>query len=152
VTAALKLAPMVFVRPGELRAARWADIDLETAEWRYTTSKTKTAHIVPLATQAVEILLELRAITGRFDHVFPGASGAGRPMSENTINAALRRMGFEREVMTGHGFRAMARMILDEVLGIRPDFIEHQLAGPSRSCVQPHIPFGRAEENDAGLG
>lgn len=126
--AALKLAPLVFVRPGELRSARWADIDLDAGEWRYIASKTEHAHIVPLASQAVAILRELHPLTGRGEFVFPSARGKGRPMSENTVNAALRRLGFESDVMTGHGFRAMARTILDEVLGFRPDFIEHQLA------------------------
>ncbi|MCE4351997.1 integrase arm-type DNA-binding domain-containing protein [Xanthomonas hortorum pv. cynarae] len=128
VNAALKLAPLFFVRPGELRRARWADIDLDAAEWRYTASKTGTPHIVPLATQAVEILRELHPLTGRGEYVFPGMRGRDRAMSENTVNAAMRRMGFDGDTMTGHGFRAMARTILDEVLGYRPDYIEHQLA------------------------
>jgi len=145
VMAALKLAPLLFVRPGELRSAKWSDIDLQAAEWRYVTSKTKTPHIVPLATQVIEILEELRPITGRQEFVFPGIRGAGRPMSENTINAALRRMGFDRETMTGHGFRAMARTILDEVLGFRPDFIEHQLAHAVRD------PLGRAYNRTSHL-
>lgn len=128
VQAALRLAPLVFVRPGELRMARWADMDLDAAEWRFTTSKTDTAHIVPLAPQAVEILQGLRPLTGRGEYVFPSERGKGRPMSENTINAALRAMGYDSGTMTGHGFRAMARTMLDEVLGFRVDYIEHQLA------------------------
>ncbi|MBK1655290.1 tyrosine-type recombinase/integrase [Allochromatium vinosum] len=128
VTAALRLAPLVFVRPGELRQARWADIDLDAAEWRYTVTKTKTPHIVPLSTQAVAILRELEPITSRSAYVFPSARGADRPMSDNAILAALRRLGIPKDEMSGHGFRAMARTILDEVLGFRPDFIEHQLA------------------------
>ena len=128
VQAALKLAPLVFVRPGELRTARWADVDLDAAEWRYTTSKTGTPHVVPLATQAVVILRELHPLTGRGEYVFPSERGKGRPMSENTINAALRALGYNSDTMTGHGFRAMARTMLDELLGFRPDFIEHQLA------------------------
>ena len=128
VHAALKLAPLVFVRPGELRRARWADIDLDTAEWRYVASKTKQPHIVPLASQAVAILRDLQPLTGRGEYVFPGTRSPRRPMSENTVNAALRYMGFDRDTMTGHGFRALARTVLDEVLNFRPDYIEHQLA------------------------
>lgn len=143
--AALKLAPLVFVRPGELRRARWADIDLDAAEWRFTASKTGTPHIVPLATQAVAILRGLHLYTGRGEYVFPSARGRDRPMSENTVNAALRRMGFDSDTMTGHGFRAMARTILDEVLGFRPDYIEHQLAHAVRD------PNGRAYNRTAHL-
>ena len=128
VQAALKVAPMVFVRPGELRTARWADVDLDAAEWRFTASKTGTPHIVPLASQVVIILRELKSLTGRGEFVFPSERGKGRPMSENTINAALRALGYDSDTMTGHGFRAMARTMLDEVLGFRPDYIEHQLA------------------------
>jgi len=128
VACALRLAPYVFVRPGELRKAEWTDIDLDAAEWRYTVSKTNTAHIVPLATQAVAILREIHALTGTGRYVFPGARSNSRPMSDNAILAAMRRMGVSKDEMSGHGFRAMARTILDEVLGVRPDFIEHQLA------------------------
>ncbi len=136
--AALKLAALTFVRPGELRGARWADIDLDAAEWRYTATKTKTPHIVPLSAQAVEILRELFPLTGRGEYVFPGVRSMRRPMSENTLNAALRRLGFDSSTMTGHGFRAMARTILDEQMGFRPDYIEHQLAHAVRD------PNGRA--------
>lgn len=128
VRCALRLAPLFFVRPGELRKAEWADIDLDSAEWRYTVTKTNTPHIVPLSTQAVEILRELQALTGRGRFVFPGARSNQRPMSDNAILAAMRRMGIGKEEMSGHGFRAVARTILDEVLGVRPDYIEHQLA------------------------
>ena len=128
VACALRLAPMVFVRPGELRQAEWADFDLDAAEWRYTVTKTGTAHIVPLAAQAVSILRELHPLTGTGRYVFPGARSRERPMSENAILAAMRRMGIAKGEMSGHGFRAMARTILDEVLGVRPDLIEHQLA------------------------
>ena len=143
--AALNLAPLVFVRPGELRAARWADIDLDSAEWRYIATKTDTPHIVPLSSQAVAILRELHPLTGRGEYVFPGVRSARRPMSENTINAALRYMGIDRDTMTGHGFRAMARTILDEVLHYRPDYIEHQLAHAVRD------PNGRAYNRTAHL-
>jgi integrase len=145
VRAALKLAPMLFARPGELRAARWSDIDLDACEWRYIAAKTGTPHIVPLATQAVDVLRELKPLTGRGEYVFPSLQGKGRPMSENTINAAMRRMGFDSKTMTGHGFRAMARTILDEVLGFRPDYIEHQLAHAVRD------PNGRAYNRTAHL-
>ncbi|MFZ5656265.1 MAG: tyrosine-type recombinase/integrase [Pseudomonadota bacterium] len=145
VMAALKLAPLVFVRPGELRAARWADIDLDAAEWRFTASKTKQPHIVPLASQAVAILRDLQPLTGRGEYVFPSARGKGRPMSEAAVIAAMRRMGFDGDTMTGHGFRAMARTILDEVLGYRPDYIEHQLAHAVRD------PNGRAYNRTAHL-
>lgn len=128
VRAALRLAPLVFVRPGELRRARWADIDLDASEWRYVASKTGQPHIVPLASQAVAILRDLQPLTGRGEYVFPGARSPRRPMSENTVNAALRYLGYDRNTMTGHGFRAMARTVLDEVLNFRPDYIEHQLA------------------------
>ena len=128
VAAALRLAPLVFVRPGELRKALWAEIDLDAAEWRYHVTKTETHHIVPLARQAVEILRELHPLTGHGLYVFPGARSNGRPMSDNAILAALRRMGISKEEMSGHGFRAMARTILDEVLNVRVDLIEHQLA------------------------
>lgn len=137
-TTALKLAPLFFVRPGELRRALWADFNLDAGEWRYTTSKTKTAHIVPLSTQAVDLLRELYPITKRSAFVFPSVRGADRPISENTINVALRTMGYDGKTMTGHGFRAMARTVLDEVLGFRPDLIEHQLAHAVRD------PLGRA--------
>lgn len=143
--AALQLAPLVFVRPGELRQARWADVDLDACEWRYTASKTGTPHIVPLSEQAVAILRDLQPQTGRSEYVFPGIRSARRPMSENTVNAALRYMGIGGDTMSGHGFRAMARTILDEVLQFRPDFIEHQLAHAVRD------PNGRAYNRTAHL-
>ncbi len=129
VLCALKLAPMVFVRPGELRKAEWADIDLDRAEWRYHVSKTKTEHLVPLAIQAVALLRELHALTGQGRYVFPGARTALRPMSEAAVNGALKRLGYDtRTEITGHGFRAMARTILHEELEQKPEVIEHQLA------------------------
>lgn len=145
VMSALKLAPLLFVRPGELRSARWEDVDVESAEWRFTASKTKTPHIVPLARQAIGILEDLRPVTQRSEYVFPSLRGARRPMSENAINVALRTLGFDGETMSGHGFRAMARTILDEVLGFRPDYIEHQLAHAVRD------PNGRAYNRTAHL-
>jgi integrase len=142
---ALRLAPLVFVRPGELRKAEWADIDLDAAEWRYTVTKTNTPHIVPLSQQAVEILRELHPLTGRGRYVFPGARSNQRPMSDNAILAAMRCMGIDKDEMTGHGFRAVARTLLDEVLGVRPDYIEHQLAHAVRD------PNGRAYNRTAHL-
>ncbi len=143
---ALRLAPLVFVRPGELRTMQWADVDLEKGEWAYTANKTKTPHIVPLSRQAVAILEDLYQLTGTGKYAFPSARSAARPMSNNTVNAAMRRMGLDtRTEITGHGFRAMARTILDEVLGFRPDFIEHQLAHAVRD------PLGRAYNRTAHL-
>ena len=128
VRTALKLGPLLFVRPGELRHMKWEEIDLEAAEWRYTASKTKTDHLVSLSKQAVEALRELQPLTGRSAFVFSGPDPK-RPMSGNTVNAALRRLGFDtKNEITGHGFRAMARTILAERLHIKPEIIEHQLA------------------------
>lgn len=128
VKCAMKLAPLVFVRPGELRQAKWKDIDTEQAEWRFTITKTNTPHIVPLSSQAIEILEEIKPVTGKGVYVFPSQRSTKRPMSDNAVLVALRTMGIPKDVMSGHGFRAMARTLLDEVLGFRPDFIEHQLA------------------------
>ncbi|GMG91652.1 integrase [Cupriavidus sp. TKC] len=128
VQCALRLAPMLFVRPGELRTAEWSQFDLDKAQWRYTVSKTKTEHLVPLASQAVAILHELHALTGDRKYVFPGRD-VKKPMSGAAINAALRRMGFDTKTeITGHGFRAMARTILHEQLRFPSEVIEHQLA------------------------
>lgn len=145
--AALKLSPLLFVRPGELRAAEWAEIDLDAAEWRIPGSKMKMKidHLVPLSIQAVEILRSVHALGGRGRYVFPSIRTGERCMSENTINAALRSMGYSKEVMTAHGFRAMARTILDEVLGERVDLIEHQLAHAVND------PNGRAYNRTAHL-
>ena len=128
VAAALRLAPMLFVRPGELRTAKWADIDLPKAEWRFTSSKTGTPHIVPLARQAVAILRDLRPLTGLCPYVFPSQRSRDRPMSDAAVNAALRRLDIAKDTASGHGFRATARTLLDEVLGERVDLIEAQLA------------------------
>lgn len=145
VQCALRLAPLFFVRPSELRKALWVDIDLDAAEWRYHVTKTKSDHIVPLATQAIIILRELHALTGQGAYVFPSARGNGRPMSDNAILGAMRRLGIPKDEMTGHGFRAMARTILDEVLQVRPDLIEHQLAHAVRD------PLGRAYNRTSHL-
>ena len=145
VRCALRLAPLVFVRPGELRHALWADINLDATEWRYTVTKTGTEHIVPLSRQAVGILREVQPLSRRSVYVFPSTRSAKRPMSDNAILGAMRRMGIRKDEMSGHGFRAMARTILDEVLGFRPDFIEHQLAHAVRD------PNGRAYNRTAHL-
>lgn len=130
VAAALRLTPMVFVRPGELRTMEWTEVDLETAEWRIPGAKMKMKadHIVPLSTQALALLRGMHPATGHGKFVFPSLRTGERPMSENTINAALRGMGYAKEVHSAHGFRATARTIMDEVLGERVDLIEHQLA------------------------
>jgi integrase len=127
--AALKLAPLVFVRPGELRGAEWAEFDLDGAIWRIPAErmKMKLPHLVPLSRQAVEVLRELQALTGGDRLVFPAIGKAGRPMSENTVNQALRRLGYGNDEMTGHGFRSMAATRLNE-MGWNPDAIERQLA------------------------
>jgi integrase len=115
------------------------------AEWRYTVTKTDSQHIVPLSKQAVAVLAEIKVVTGDGVYVFPSARTGERPMSDAAVNAALRRMGIAKEEMTGHGFRAMARTILDEVLNYRPDIIEHQLAH------QVKDPNGRAYNRTAHL-
>ncbi|BDV44110.1 integrase [Geotalea uraniireducens] len=146
---ALRLAPLVLIRPGELRHAEWAEFDLDAAEWNIPVERLKLKkkekidrkgekHLVPLSRQAVEILRELHTLTGSRRYVFAGHRSPLRPMSENTVNSALRLMGFSKDEITGHGFRAMARTILDEVLHVRPDYIEHQLAHAVRD------PLGRA--------
>ncbi len=128
VKCALEIAPRVFVRPGELRKAEWEKIDLDKAEWRYFINKTKTEHLVPLASQVVATLRELHALTGHGRYVFPGRDPK-LPMSDAAVNAALRRMGYDTKTeITGHGFRAMARTILHEELHQKPEVIEHQLA------------------------
>jgi integrase len=130
VKCALQLAPLFFVRPGEFRQAEWAEFDFEKAEWNIPGERMKMGepHLVPLSNQAISILNNLHALTGEGRYLFPSYRSVARPMSNNAVNAALRRMGFDKDEMTGHGFRAMARTILDEVLQFRPDFIEHQLA------------------------
>jgi integrase len=144
---ALRLAPLVFVRPGELRKAEWTEIDLDGAQWRIPAAKMKMReeHIVPLAPQAVAILRELHPLTGRGQYVFPSYRGKARTMSENTVNAALRYMGFDKDTMTGHGFRAMASTRLNE-MGWAPDVIERQLAHAERNKVR--AAYNRAQYVD----
>lgn len=134
---ALRLAPLLFARPGELRHMEWKELDLEMAEWRIPAMKMKMrdAHVVPLSSQAVAVLKELQPLTGRGRYVFPGVRTAGEPMSENTINAALRRLGFDKATMTGHGFRALASTRLNE-MGWPTDVIERQLAHAERNKVR----------------
>lgn len=139
---ALRFAPLVFVRPGELRHAEWSEFDFEKSEWRIPASKMKMKeqHIVPLAHQAVSILREIQALTGSGRYVFPGERTSKRPMSENTINAALRRMGYTKDEMTGHGFRSMASTLLHE-LGFLHAVIERQLAHGERNKVSASYNF-----------
>ena len=144
---ALRLAPLVFVRPRELRSAEWCELDLDAAEWRIPAERMKMReeHIVPLARQAVAILREVQPLTGDGRYVFPSLRSRQRPMSENTINAALRRMGFDKDTMTGHGFRAMASTRLNE-MGWKPDIIERQLAHAERNKVR--AVYNRAQYMD----
>src|ERR1019366_5906232 len=132
---ALRLAPLVFVRPGELRAARWSEFDLDGAqpEWRIPGERMKMGeqHIVSLSTQAVSILRELHTINGGNELLFQSLRSATRPISDNTLNAALRRMGYSGDEQTAHGFRSMASTLLNEQ-GYHPDLIELQLAHAER--------------------
>lgn len=132
---ALKLAPLLFVRPGELRHAEWSEIDLEVGEWRLPANKMKmkTVHIVPLSRQSIAILQELK-LHANGKYVFPSVRSIDRPLSENTVNAALRRMGYEKDEMTGHGFRSMASTILHEQ-GWQHEVVERQLAHADRNKV-----------------
>lgn len=134
---ALKLAPLVFVRPAELRAAEWSEFDLANAEWRIPAARMKMgeAHIVPLARQALAILKELEPLARGGQYLFPSLRTRDRPMSDNTINAALRRLGYSSEEQTGHGFRTMASTLLNEQ-GFPPDVIELQLAHTERNKVR----------------
>jgi integrase len=134
---ALQLAPLVFVRPGELRHAEWSEFNLETAEWRIPAEKMKTraVHIVPLSRQALDILREIHPLTGHGRYVFPSPRTDSRPMSSNAILSALRRMGYAKDEMSGHGFRSMASTLLNEQ-GWNRDAIERQLAHAERNSVR----------------
>lgn len=147
VRCALKLAPLAFVRPGELRKAEWLEFDLDAAVWRIPAGKMKMReeHIVPLPVQAVAILRELQPLTGRGQYLFTSRRSKARMMSENTVNAALRTMGFDKDTMTGHGFRAMASTRLNE-MGWAPDVIERQLAHAERNKVR--AAYNRAQYLD----
>lgn len=141
---ALRLSPLLFVRPGELRRAEWGEINLDEAEWRLPAEKMKArhSHIVPLSRQAVAILRELHPLTGGRKWVFPGIRTGKEPMSENTVNAALRRLGYDKTAFTGHSFRSMASTILHEQ-GWPSDVIERQLAHAERNSVK--AAYNRAE-------
>jgi integrase len=136
VKTAVQLSALLFQRPGEIRAMEWSEINWDQARWEIPAAKMKmrAPHIVPLSRQALELLEELHSLTGRGRYVFPSARGASRCLSENTVRIALRAMGYDKDTMTAHGFRAMARTILDEVLGCRVDWIEHQLAHAVRDA------------------
>jgi integrase len=142
VACALKLAPLVFVRPGELRGARWEEFDFGQAEWRIPAErmKMKEQHLVPLANQTAQILRELQTVTGQGKLLFPSLRDLNRPISDNTVNAALRRLGYAKEEITGHGFRSMASTLLNE-LGWNRDAIERQLAHWERNSVRAAYNF-----------
>ena len=136
--AALRLAPLVFVRPGELRHAEWKEFDFDKAEWVIPAEKMKMPrqHRVPLARQTLAILKDLKTITGELRWLFPSVSSVMRPISENTVNAALRRMGYAKDEMCGHGFRAMAATRLNEMGRWNPDAIERQLAHEEQNATR----------------
>ena len=136
--AALKLAPLAFVRPGELRKAEWAEFDLEHAEWRIPAAKMKMRrlHRVPLSRQALEIIRDLQAFSRDGRWLFPSVRSISRPMSENTLNAALRRLGYSTKQMTAHGFKGMASTRLNEMGCWNPDAIERQLAHQESNDVR----------------
>jgi integrase len=151
---ALRLSPLLFVRPAELRRAEWCELDLDRAEWRIPAEKIKmrTEHIVPLAEQAVAILRELHPLTGQGRHVFPSLRDSKRCMSENTVNAALRRLGYDGETMCAHGFRAMAMTRLAE-MGFSVDVIDRQLAHAERNKVRAayhHAQYLNQHESSPG--
>jgi integrase len=145
---ALRLLPLLLLRPGELRHLKWSEIDVEASQINIPAEKMKmrVAHIAPLSKQALAILEEIRPVTGAGKFVFPSTRSAERPISDNTLNACFRRMGYDSNTVTAHGFRATARTILDEVLGFRPDIIEHQLAHAVKD------PNGRAYNRTAFIG
>jgi integrase len=138
VCAALKLQPILFCRPGEMRHMKWSEIDFLSSQWSFVLSKTHQPHIVPLSRQAVKILRELQPFTAHSEYVFPGLRSRLRPMSENAVLGAMKALEITSEMTVGHGFRASARTILDEVLGFRPDIIEQQLGHTVKD------PLGRA--------
>jgi integrase len=135
VQCALRLSPLLFQRPGEIRQMEWKDIDLTAKEWRYFVTKTEVLHIVPLSTQAVAILEDIKPLTGSVRYVFPSSRGDGRPMSDGTIITALKTLGYNSDVMTAHGFRTTASTLLNEQ-GWSPDAIERQLCHMPRDQVR----------------
>jgi integrase len=129
VQTAVRLSPLLFCRPCELRKMRWDEIDFENCQWKYVVDKVKKDHLVPLSKQAIALLKELIPISGNFPNVFKGGRDPKRPMSESAVNAALKRLGYDTQSdITGHGFRAMARTMLHERLDMNPAYIEHQLS------------------------
>lgn len=136
VSAALRFSALVFQRPGEIRGMEWAEVNWERKRWEVPAERMKTRlpHIVPLSKQALAVLEELKPLTGRGRFVFPSARGTTRQLSENGVRVALRTLGYDNDTMTPHGFRAMARTLLDEELGVRVDWIEHQLAHAVRDA------------------
>ncbi len=155
VQCALRLSPLLFQRPGEIRQMEWKDVDLVAREWRYLVTKTEFNHIVPLSTQAVEILESIKPLTGSRRYVFPSSRGDGRPMSDNTIRTALRTLGYDGDVMTAHGFRTTASTLLNEQ-GWSPDAIERQFSTRATRCcssrLQPSAILRRTPKNDAVMG
>lgn len=145
VQQALKISPLLFQRPSEIRQMLWADIDLDAKEWRPFITKTDYHHIVPLSTQAIEILTELKALTGEEKFVFPSSRSNGKPMSDGTILKALKSLGYSTEIMTAHGFRTSASTLLNEQ-GWSPDAIERQLAHAPRDAVR--AAYNRAQYLD----
>jgi len=135
VQSAFRITPLIFQRPGEIRQMMWEDIYFEEKEWRYFVTKTKTQHIVPLSTQALSIIEEIKPLTGSGKYVFPSSRDDGRPMSENTIRTALRTLGYAGDVMTAHGFRTTASTLLNEQ-GWSPDAIERQLCHMPKDAVR----------------
>ena len=146
VRSAIHFGLLTFVRPGELRTARWSDVNLDTRVWAFTASKTKTPHVVPLAAQAVHLLTELRPVTGLSEFVFPCARTCAKPMSNNAVLAAMRSLHIANDELCGHGFRAIARTLICEELGFRAELVEHQLAHSVRDSL------GRAYNRTQFLG
>jgi integrase len=145
VQMALRLSPLLFQRPGEIRQMLWDDVDLQAKEWRPYISKTDFHHIVPLSTQALEILEAIKPMTGGGQYVFPSSRGDGRPMSDGTIITALKALGYDSKVQTAHGFRTIASTLLNEQ-GWSPDAIERQLAHAPRDQVR--AAYNRAQYLD----
>jgi len=145
VQCALKLSPLIFARPGEIRQMEWKDIDFDAKEWRYFVTKTETEHIVPLSHQAIEVLLTIQKLTGQGRYVFPSARNDKQPMSNNTVRLAIRTMGYDSETMSAHGFRTTASTLLNEQ-GWSPDAIERQLAHSPRNKVR--AAYNRAQYLD----
>jgi integrase len=145
VQCAFRLTPLLFQRPGEIRQMQWKDIDLNAKEWRYLVTKTEVQHIVPLSTQAIAILEEIKPLTSGGRYVFPSCRSDNRPMSENTIMTALKTLGYNSDVMTAHGFRSTASTLLNEQ-GWSPDAIERQLCHMPRDQVR--AAYNRAQYLD----